>query len=210
MLRLTALTLAGLYAAFTICGSDLSPEEQAAWDARKTGRTSVVATLGDTLKTAFAGQSLRQGDYVPTLAEMRVQKEPAPDRVNDAPAPDGLVQMASYDGARPAVAQTAAGPVPVTPATATTHVSDPEKLAALVKPDAADRKKAAEDLREVTASRVNVRSGPSTANPVLDQVVRTDIVQVVEDTGTGWVKIRIEGDGIEGYMAARFLTDYGE
>ncbi|NIY79052.1 SH3 domain-containing protein [Celeribacter sp. HF31] len=62
-------------------------------------------------------------------------------------------------------------------------------------------------LREVTASRVNVRSGPSTANPVMGQVVRTEIVRVISPEENGWVKISVEGDGVEGYMAARFLAD---
>ena len=30
---------------------------------------------------------------------------------------------------------------------------------------------------------------------------------MVDDTGDGWLRIRIEGDGIEGYVAARLLTD---
>jgi uncharacterized protein YgiM (DUF1202 family) len=65
-------------------------------------------------------------------------------------------------------------------------------------------------LRQVTAKRVNVRSGPSTDYAVLDQVVRGEITMVISDPNADWVKIRIEGDGVEGYLAARFLTELSE
>ena len=62
-------------------------------------------------------------------------------------------------------------------------------------------------VRYVTGERVNVRAGPSTSDPVLDQVVYADAVQVLDETGDGWVHIRMEGAGVEGYMAGRFLQD---
>ena len=68
-----------------------------------------------------------------------------------------------------------------------------------------DQAAGAADLRVVTASAVNVRSGPSTSFAVLDRVVNGEITEVIEVAEAGWVKIRIEGDGVEGYMAARFL-----
>lgn len=65
-------------------------------------------------------------------------------------------------------------------------------------------------LRQVTAKRVNVRSGPSTDFEVLDQVVRGEITMVISDPNSEWVKIRIEGDGVEGYLASRFLAEVTE
>lgn len=65
-------------------------------------------------------------------------------------------------------------------------------------------------LRQVIAKRVNVRSGPSTDFDVLDQVVRGEITMVISDPNAEWVKIRIEGAGVEGYLAARFLTEINE
>ncbi|MGJ8582536.1 MAG: SH3 domain-containing protein [Marinosulfonomonas sp.] len=62
-------------------------------------------------------------------------------------------------------------------------------------------------VRYVSGERVNVRAGPSTSEAVLDQVVYADAVQVLDETGDGWVHIRIEGAGVEGYMAGRFLQD---
>ena len=58
----------------------------------------------------------------------------------------------------------------------------------------------------VSASRVNGRGGPSTANAVVGSVEFADAVQVLTDPSQDWVKIRVEGDGVEGFMASRFLT----
>lgn len=57
----------------------------------------------------------------------------------------------------------------------------------------------------VTAKRVNVRQGPSTGHQVLGEVVFAEAVQVLSDPAKEWVVIRIEGAGVEGYMASRFL-----
>ncbi len=58
----------------------------------------------------------------------------------------------------------------------------------------------------VTASRVNVRNGPSTADPVIGGVEFADAVQILSDPGEPWVRIRVEGDGVEGFMASKFLA----
>lgn len=57
----------------------------------------------------------------------------------------------------------------------------------------------------VTGERVNVRQGPTTSAAVVDQVVYAEAVEVLTEPDNGWVMIRIEGDGVEGYMANRFL-----
>lgn len=197
MLRLLAMTSVGLWASFMVFGRDLTAEEQAALDLRRSEKVSVFAELSETLSNAFGTDVKRQGEYVPTLAELNAKRAltPTPSASNDS----GLVQLASAQIGIP----------DITPTSATTTVAHPEKMAALlVDPVMAPTEAAPEMiLREVTASRVNVRSGPSTANPVLGQVVRTEIVQVISPIENGWVKISVEGDGVEGYMAARFLTD---
>ncbi len=66
-----------------------------------------------------------------------------------------------------------------------------------------------DDIRRVLAQAINVRSGPSTGDAVLDRLRSGEEVLVVADAGDGWVQIRIEGDGIEGYVAARLLSAPG-
>jgi uncharacterized protein YgiM (DUF1202 family) len=63
------------------------------------------------------------------------------------------------------------------------------------------------DIRYVTAAAVNVRQGPSTRNDVIGRLTRGEAALVVVADENGWSRIRIEGDGIEGFVASRLLTD---
>ena len=81
-------------------------------------------------------------------------------------------------------------------------------------PDAPDATEAAMTvdgkLRWIDANSVNVREGPSTEAAVLGKLSRGEAVLVVLEEGgaaEGWSRVRIEGDGIEGFVATRFLTD---
>jgi uncharacterized protein YgiM (DUF1202 family) len=57
---------------------------------------------------------------------------------------------------------------------------------------------------------VNVRGGPSTQDAVVGRLTRGEAVMVVWVEDNGWARIRVEGDGIDGYMAMDFLTDTAE
>src|SRR3990167_4139741 len=61
----------------------------------------------------------------------------------------------------------------------------------------------------IDAKSVNVRSGPGKDFAVVDRLKRDEAVLVVsEGEGPdGWSLIRIEGDGVEGYVAARLLRE---
>ena len=103
-----------------------------------------------------------------------------------------------------------------------TTATDPEKLAELAALDGSAQDAASgiealaaettDDmiLRVVSANRVNVRAGPSTGYDVVGQVLKADIVRVVSNPYSEWVKILVEGDGVEGYMAARFLKEMAD
>jgi uncharacterized protein YgiM (DUF1202 family) len=58
----------------------------------------------------------------------------------------------------------------------------------------------------VIGSNVNVREGPSAGTAVLDRLARGEAVTVLGEGAPGWSLIRIEGDGIEGYIASRYLA----
>ncbi|WP_058862750.1 SH3 domain-containing protein [Pseudoponticoccus marisrubri] len=61
------------------------------------------------------------------------------------------------------------------------------------------------DYRVVTGSRVNLRGGPSTGYGVVTQLLRGEEVEVLDDTGDGWVKLRaLDGDNV-GWMSDAFL-----
>ena len=63
-------------------------------------------------------------------------------------------------------------------------------------------------LFSVAASQANVRQGPGTGFAVLGSLTRGEQVLVVlEDSPVkGWSRVRLEGDGLEGYIATRLLT----
>ena len=62
-------------------------------------------------------------------------------------------------------------------------------------------------LFSVVARGANVRQGPATTFAVLDSLTGGDQVLVVDEDSpiTGWSKVRIEGDGVEGFIATRLL-----
>jgi len=62
-------------------------------------------------------------------------------------------------------------------------------------------------LHYVMANTVNVRSGPSAETESLTRLDRGEAVLVLPSDTPGWSMIRIEGDGLEGYIATRFLGD---
>jgi len=59
---------------------------------------------------------------------------------------------------------------------------------------------------EVTGTRVNLRSGPSTETDILDALVQGTRAEVLASLADGWAQIRVIETGIEGYMADRFLA----
>ncbi len=62
-------------------------------------------------------------------------------------------------------------------------------------------------LLYVNSAAINVRQGPSTDHAVIGRLTRNEAVLVVEPELAGWVRIRIEGDGVEGFVAARLMTE---
>ena len=105
--------------------------------------------------------------------------------------------------ANPVVVTVAPAPV-VEPAgtgvfTLATYADAPE---ATVTPEAS----ADGEIWYVAGTSLNVRSGPSTDDAVVGKLIRGEATLVVAREGEDWARIRIEGDGIEGYVAMRFLS----
>ena len=62
------------------------------------------------------------------------------------------------------------------------------------------------DLREVSGKRVNMRSGPSTNDAVLDTLVRGTQIEVLDVNADGWARLRVLDTDQIGWMAERFLA----
>lgn len=65
------------------------------------------------------------------------------------------------------------------------------------------------ELWTVSANSANVREGPGTTFGVLGSLGRGEQVLVLaeENPIEGWSRVRLEGDGLEGYIATRLLVE---
>ena len=64
----------------------------------------------------------------------------------------------------------------------------------------------AQDVRTVSGSLVNMRSGPGTDFEVVEQLRRNTRVEVLTDAGNGWVQLRTLDGNATGWMADFLLS----
>lgn len=62
-------------------------------------------------------------------------------------------------------------------------------------------------LRWVSVDRANVRNGPSRNASVSGRVEGGEAVLVLWVEESGWARIRVEGDGVDGFVHSSLLTD---
>lgn len=62
------------------------------------------------------------------------------------------------------------------------------------------------DLREVTGTRVNMREGPGTIYPVVGRLALGQEVEVLSDSGTGWLRVRLREGQQPGWVAASLTS----
>ncbi|HSF64028.1 MAG TPA: SH3 domain-containing protein [Paracoccaceae bacterium] len=120
--------------------------------------------------------------------------EPAPEpAVVAAPAERPVFSLSTFTPPQP-------GRQPAAPAL------NAEPVAAEPEP-APEPEPAALPLRWVRSASINVRGGPSTNDAIIGNLRQGESVAVVAEVADGWLLVRLEGDGVEGYVAARLLTD---
>ena len=204
MLRLTLILCAGLYAALMIAGED---------------RGQLRPGLADAAARAAAGKAVAGTDSAaPAQAE-----DPVVVVAAEAVAEPGGIRTAA-----PTVAS--AQPEPVTPQPSVTpqpyvepvrqvvtRVEDPVfSLASLGNepvPTFAAAAPAPEDpegetgtIWYVVANSVNVRAEPSTEAEVLGKLGSGEAALLVQAVNSDWARIVIQGDGVEGFVAMRYLS----
>jgi hypothetical protein len=149
---------------------------------------------------------MRQGLIAPP-------QEPAAQRpvVRAAGAePESGVVLVNFDPVT--VQETAASPAKTSVIAGRFVIVEPERtavVAAAVEPVVETAPEASPELpiMYVSSRAVNVRMGPSTNDDIVGRLTRAEAVTLVSPIEDGWARIRIEGDGIEGFIAARLLTD---
>ncbi len=62
------------------------------------------------------------------------------------------------------------------------------------------------DIRQIRASRVNIRQGPGTIYPVMARLLAGDEVLILEDSGTGWLQLRTRTGNKVGWVAASLVS----
>ena len=146
------------------------------------GMYAALMTLGQDrgqLRPGLA-QAAAEGRLDEVWAEARARAERAA-----APAP---VRQAEPS---PALAALAPAPAPVAPA--------PEPVVAA---SAAGEG----TIWYVTARSVNVRAAPTTQSEVVGKLDSGEAALMVTAVDDDWARIVIQGDGLEGYVARRFLS----
>jgi uncharacterized protein YgiM (DUF1202 family) len=114
--------------------------------------------------------------------------------------PAAVVEAARFAPAAPVMTAPA---VEVADATGTAELPSADSAAA--QPGAAP----VVALARVNSRSANLREGPGTDYAVVGRLAKGEAVQIVarDDGPGGWVLVRLEGDGEEGYIAARLLAE---
>lgn len=63
------------------------------------------------------------------------------------------------------------------------------------------------DMRFITGKSVNMRNGPGTGYSVTDRLLAGDQVQVLQEPGNGWLKLKVLETGHVGWMADWLVSD---
>lgn len=185
MLRLTFILCSGLFLVMLLGGRDFGQLRPGLAEAAAEAKAVPVAAAVPAVETAALAPDAAA--VVPDLA---------------MPVAVATVVVAPV-AANPVVVAVAPAPV-VEPAgtgvfTLATYADAPD---ATVTPEAS----ADGEIWYVAGTSLNVRSGPSTDDAVVGKLKRGEAMLVVAREGDEWARIRIEGDGIEGYVATRFLS----
>lgn len=183
MFRLLVLLCAALFVTLLIAGEDKGQL-----------RPGLAAAVAD-----GEGIVVLERRRAPEVVVAEAETEPA----GAAPVVEPVVETASYTPPPEPEAARKATPEPVfTLSTLPTTTMDMEEIPAAEAAPAP----ASGDVWYVTATAVNVREGPSTGTAVVDRLTRGEAVAVSFEPGSEWAHVRIEGDGLEGWVALRFLS----
>ncbi|SFI83262.1 SH3 domain-containing protein [Jannaschia pohangensis] len=176
MIKLTFTLAAALYAGFVIWGQ---PETS----------TSIAA-----VDSAPAGSN---ADF---LAPVVLNRNAQPAQVTRSAVGDGGVPDASVIAASAPEPTSGSGPrligEPVV-----VNLIEPAAPVVVTAPQDVDPDR----LFRVTGSRVNMRSGPSTSNRVVDSLPGGTLAEAISEETDGWIEIRDTATGKTGFMSVRFL-----
>lgn len=204
MLRLTLILCAGLFAALMIAGEDRGQLRPGLADAATpnalAGDDSPAPTAETERLTVVAAASAAEPTAKPALAKPAAPAVTSADPA--AAAPDPAVTPEPYvEPARELVAEVEE-PIFSLSAVGTEEV--PAAPPAEGTPEVADG--GAGTIWYVAANSVNVRAEPSTDAEVLGKLGSGEAALLVQAVDDEWARIVIQGDGVEGFVAMRYLS----
>ena len=194
MLRMTLILCIGMYAALMIAGVDRGQ--------LRPGLAEAAA------KAAHAGAVA--DDSEPMVTEAVAAVEP--------PAP--VVEAAAPVAQETTVAEAAPEPYVEPARTVVTEVREPVFSLASVGNEAVPGAPATAETAAtpevpdggqgtiwyVNASSVNVRAEPSTGAEIVGRLASGEATLMVQAVDADWARIVIQGDGVEGFVAMRYLS----
>ena len=207
MLRLTFLLCTGLFLVMLLGGRDFGQLRPGLAQAAAEANAGPVTAAVPSVETmALAGVSVAVPVAVADAVAVVAPSVPLP----VLPVPESLAAGAGVVASAPVtpadqVLTAASVPVPAEPENTVFTLSDYADPAPDVAPVVAEGASEGE-VWYVAGDSLNVRSGPSTNDQVVGKLSRGEAALVVWREGADWARIRIEGDGVEGYVAMRFLT----
>lgn len=180
-------------------GADFKPRPRPVVEVAEAPAPPVTLNVPTTAATLVATQAIKPR----TAAEPA--REPLPQvraRLSDGiqifrASNDAQVRMASLQE----IASSASFDAPAQDSAAAPVAPAPVQAEAEVRP-ALD---ANADLRSISATRVNLRSGPGIDTEILARLQRGQQVQVLDSDGSGWLRLRtLPGDQV-GWIAERLV-----
>jgi uncharacterized protein YgiM (DUF1202 family) len=191
MLRLTLLLCIGMFAALMIAGEDRGQIRPglAASAAKKAQPDAVMGTESQSAQVSEVEQLT-----VVSTAEPVTESGPVVTAAQPAPyvEPERTLVTAVEE---PVFSLAAVGNEPVPGAPTGGTAATPEVAAG-----------GEGTIWYVNASSVNVRSAPSTEAEVVGKLASGEATLVVQAVDSDWARIVIQGDGVEGFVAMRYLS----
>lgn len=177
-------------------GSDFEPKS------KRVAQTPAVTEQAP-VKTADFSPAVAQA--VPTVKRTEAKATPAKASAETKPVIAASAPPAAVES--PAIVSVASLATGIssfaTPGAPLFSFDKPEAQDAVVSITAPE---AARDMRQVSATRVNMREGPGTSFSVVTVLDRGHAVQVLDQNNGGWLKLRDTETGQIGWMSARMVS----
>ena len=199
MLRMTLILCIGMYAALMIAGVDRGQLRPGLADAAAKGaRAGVSDVSGGDSEPVAAAAPVVTAPVETAAAPMVEEAAPVVETTIAEAAPEPYVEPARTvvtEVREPIFSLASVGNEPVPAAPPAEEIATPE---------IADGGEGT--IWYVNASSVNVRAEPSTSAEIVGRLGSGEATLMVQAVDSEWARIVIQGDGVEGFVALRYLS----